>query len=281
MNAYIQLRFLPAILVLVFVLSSTVQAQSGDKEKKAQAVANPFELDQNLKTPILIYDVSGGMLIAPIKDRTPKFQLFADGRVIAGGNPGTTVVNGKLTPEELNKTLEFIVNQKKILEIVQKDVEAKIKAGKAKITLADGGYTKFSIDIKKGKNAVSIYALYNAVKNFPEIEELSRLKQIEDHLNLVAAKIHLGDDGEEILKVVNEAVKKKKGYTIKPFTLDELALATRLPEDKFQVRFTRKPKVEGPLPANAAPMQDLHVIYYRKSKIDKPAVTFYGLPKKK
>lgn len=273
---------LQAILIFALAWSaSTAKAQDEEQKKKKEPVANPYQLDKNQKSPILIYDVSGGMQVAPLKDRTPKFQIFADGRVIAGGNPGTLVVNGQLTAKELNDVLDMIVKRNDFFGINQKDIEAKIKAGKARIKLADASYTKFAIDIEKGKKAVSIYALFNAAKNFPKMEELIRLKSIEDQLNVVAAKVHLGNQAEEVLRVVNEAVKNKKGYTIAPFTLDELALATRMPEGRFQVRFNRKLQAAGPRPEGAPPIRDLNVIYFKKGKIDAPVVSFYGLPPKK
>ena len=273
-----------ALLLTIIALHSSVSlAQDGDKQQKdgEKPTADSIEVDKNQKTPIFVFDISGGMQLAAVEKQPPRFQLYADGSIISGGRPGTVQVKGKLTPDELNTFLNLVVKTNDFYGIDQKKLEEKIKAGKKRVTLADAPFTKFSIDIKKGKKAISVYALFNSIQNFPKMDELVRLRTIEFAVAKIVSKIHLDGKGEEVLKVVNEAVKNKKGYDIKPFTLDELYSAKQMRNGRFQVLFTRKPTSAGPMPANAEPQPDLNVIYFKKDRISEPAISFYGLPPKK
>jgi len=252
-------------MMLVLLPASIINAQDQKPEQPEAPQPKPVEVDKDQKTPILIYDTSGGERIAPVEKKVPKFQLFADGRVIAGGNPGTRLINGKLSETELAALLDLVVNENDFFGLVQKDVEAKM--GESKFTFFDAPNTKFSVDIKDRKNTISIHAMFNVIRTHPNLDEIKRLTNIERELVHISAKIHMGEDANEVLDFANEGLKKKeqnKEQKTAPLKLEEVAMASRGLNGRFQVRFTRG---------------DLHVIYVRKKGEEKPHLSIFGLDK--
>ena len=274
-----------------FVCCDTGLAQDGKKRaaqdrdaiiaelelSKEQAEAIEFAPDQ--KSPIFVYGASGGMGVSPNPNGkmgvAAKVKIFADGRVIVSGRPGTPDLEEKLSEVELAKFLNFVVNTNGFYQLNSKEISKTI-SGKQAVKILDAPSTVVIVELKKGRHDVSVYALWNAVKNFPKYDPVKRVKAIEDQCTKIMTRVHLGDRGDEVLKFVNEKV-AGLNLGLDPFSMPEMRLATRMPNGRFQVRFTRE------LPgakAKRIPPSTMHAIYFKKDKDTEPVVNFYGLPKK-
>ena len=250
--------------------------QDDETEQLTEQQQQAIQIQTDAKGPIFLYDQSGGFRVAPPTKPAPDFQLFADGRVEVGGaNYGMPKLETKLSRSELTRFLNLAVNQNQFYELDEKEIEKKMMAGTPKVQLMDAPTTRFEINLEQGKKAISVYALWNAVKNYPEIDELQRLSKIEQECKSIIMKTHLGDDGDKVLQAVNEAV-AKLDQNIAPFTMEEIQNATRLTTGRFQVRFSR----ELPAANNQTTPPILSAIYFRKDAKSEPKVSFYGLPKK-
>ncbi|MFK7767858.1 MAG: hypothetical protein AB8B55_11605 [Mariniblastus sp.] len=235
-----------------------------------------IEFDVESKEPIFEY-FKAKSFVAPTNGKkfVPDLQLFPNGRAILGGrDPRIEKFDSSVSKSELTEFLNLVVNQNRFYEIDMDETEKEMKSKKAKVTIADANSQAFMVNLPKGKKEVQIYALYNAVRNYPEIKDISRLARIEKACDVIMTKIHLGDDGPAALAVVNKACKEHE-QKIEPFVMDDLRSATRMKGGRFQVSFQRIYPAVG-----KTPEQRLYVIYFRKDADSKPAISFYGLPRK-
>ena len=250
------------------------KSETGTLTKK-QSTAIQIKMDA--QGPIFVYDTTGGYRVKPVTKPEPKLQVFADGKISVGVARGPNL-ESRLSEAELVDFLNFVVNKNGIYEIDSQDILKRME-GKVQTQLADATSTVFVIDLEKGKHEVSVYALWNALRNFPDFDELRRLTAIEKRCNSIISRLHLGDDKDAVLTLVNEQVaakSKELGLKIAPLTIVDMRLASRLANGRFQVSF------ETSLPGadSEAESSKLNVIYFRKSGDAKPEVQFYGLPVK-
>ena len=269
-----------------FVVQAGLSGQDGQSspkpqtQKLTQTQLEAIQIQMDSEDPIFVYDQSGGYRVAQPTQGPPDFQLFADGKVLVGGtNYAMPKIESKLSEIELTRFLHLVVNENRFYELDEKEIEKQMLAGNEKVKLMDAPTTRFSIALQRGKKDIAVYALWNAVKNFPEIEELKRLSAIERRCKSLITAIHLGDDGEQVLKAVNVAV-AKLDRKIAPFTMDEIQNCTRLTSGRFQVRFQRELAPEKKSLNASTPPRNLNAIYFRSDANSEPKVSFYGLPQK-
>jgi hypothetical protein len=239
-----------------------------------------IEFDANQEAPIFIYGAHGGMGVRPKANGkmevAEKLKVYTDGKVVVSGRPGMPNAEHKFSEFELIEFLSFVVNKNQFYQLDSKKIENAV-AGKKEVKILDAPSTVVIVELKKGRHDVSVYALWNAIKNFPDLESIKRMKAIEDRCSQVMTQVHLGDRGEEVLKLVNEKVAALE-LGLDPFTLNEIRLATQMAKGRFQVRFTRE------LPgarAKRIPPSTMHAVYFKKDADTEAVVDFYGLPKKK
>ncbi len=283
------------ILIAVFALVPTQVLGQGEKDgigprpkpqeasgisnaRLTEAEADAIQIQMDTKGPIFVYGAIGGDLVAPVAGQkmNTKLQVFADGKLVVGGGIGVPRIEAKFTEPELVEFLDFVVNRNGFYQLDSLDIKKRM-AGKESLTVADANSSVFAIDLLQGKHEVAVYSLWNAIKNFPDFEEIQRLSAIENRCNSVISQVHLGGEGDKVLKILNEKV-ADLGLGLAPFTLDEMRLAARRANGRFQVSFQRA----WPNPDGATGTPNLmHAIYFVKDANSQPQVTFYNLPKKK
>ena len=289
--------FLFTVFAVVLTLGQTQVLGQGDKDATGpqprpqksentsslgltQKQAEAIQVQMDTEGPIFVFGSSGGGHVAQAaagQKVNPKFQVFADGKIVVGGTVGVPKIESKFTEMELVEFLDFVVNKNKFYELDSADIKKRM-AGKENLTVRDANSSVFTIELQKGKHEVAVYALWNAVKNFPNFEEIQRLSAIEQRCNAAISKVHLGDQGDKVLKAVNKKV-DELGLGLEPFTLKEMRLAALRANGRFQVSFQRAwPNSPGD---GAAPPKLMHAIYFVKDADSEPKVTFYSLPKKK
>ncbi len=253
--------------------SSTNQTKTEPTKEELAAI----EYSVDSKEPIFEY-IKTVSHVAPTngKQFIPDLQIFPNGRAVLGGrNPSIEPFDSKISQSELKALLHLVVNQNRFLEIDEEDMEKRMKANeKVKTQIADGNTVAFRVNLPKGRRQIQIYTLYNAVKNYPEVEDIQRLGRIEKACDAIISKIHLGEDGPAILATVNKACAAHEA-DIEPFELSDMRLATRMKRGRFQVSFQRIYPAVG-----KTPERKLNAIYFRKDEKSEPTVKFYGLPRK-
>lgn len=246
--------------------------------KLTQKQSDAIQVQMDTTGPIFEYATVGGgpVALAAGQNRNSKLQVFADGRFVVGGGAGVPKMEWKSTEPELIEFLNLVVNKNGFYKLDSEAINKQM--GVKRTVIADGISTVFTIELQNGKHEVKIYSLWNAVKNFPNFDEIKRLAAIEKRCNAVITRVHLGDKGDEVLKLVNEKV-AELGIGLAPFTLKEIRLAARRGNGRFQVSFQRAlPNANGN--QSAAPIL-VHAIYFVKDVDSEPQVTFYNLPTKK
>ena len=249
--------------------------QTKTEPTKEELAAIEYSVDS--KEPIFEY-IKTVSHVAPTngKQFIPDLQIFPNGRAVLGGrNPSIEPFDTNISQPELKALLHLVVNQNRFLEIDEEAMEKQMKANeKGKTQIADGNSVAFRVNLPKGRREIQIYTLYNAVKNYPEVEDIQRLGRIEKACDAIISKIHLGEDGPAILATVNKACAAHE-TKIEPFELSDMRLATRMKRGRFQVSFQRIYPAVG-----KTPERKLNAIYFRKDENSEPTVKFYGLPRK-
>lgn len=254
--------------------TEVADSKSSLTEQEAKAIA----LASDTQGPVFEFAQSGSLLSAAANQKKLiKLQLFADGKVIVGGPRGVNLTESRMSRQELDQFLNFVVNKQRFYELDSTDIESRMK-GKKKLDVNDGSDSIFTVNLKRGKHEVSIYTLWNAVRIFPDFEEVQRLGAIEKRCNLMISKIHLGDRGDEVLTLINTEV-KKLDLGLAPFSLDEMRLATPLANGGFQVSFERRLAEDEQV--TSSPLHKMHAIYFKRNASTEPKVSFFNLPKKK
>ena len=254
------------------VLSEAQGAAEKLDEKLTAEELKAIEIDPESKEPIFVFDQSGGRGLRYGSTRSPLIRVFADGRVVTGGT--TAVVEkleARLTDSELKQFLHFLVNENKFFDIDSKKIEDRFKAAKTNAMTRNGIYTKAAITLKNRKHSFSIYSFDLFEEFFKDWVEVGQIRSIRNRCMALNAKIHIGELGDDVVKRVNEEL-KKQAPEIAPFEVAEIVTAQRLKKGRFQVRFSRQ--------IGTAPQDVLHGIYFIKDEKSEPSIMLLGVPKK-
>ncbi|MEL7500271.1 MAG: hypothetical protein AAFN77_21930 [Planctomycetota bacterium] len=262
-------RLLVAWLAICLMLSQFEVSPAAGQETEPQAADEKIELPKNQKEPVFIYDNAGGFRRIPKKHKD--FQVFADGRVLATNDDGAREI--QLDDDQLQELLQFVVNQHNALKYSTEGLVAEMKkVGKLpQDQIADATSAEVSINLPKGKNSFSVYALFLAQKQFPKIKGIHDLAAIKKKVGQLVAIDVLGDRKQKILDFVNAEI-KKQGLKLKPVSIKDLSGASEFKNGGFQANFQRpQPNPEN---TNSAV---ININYYQKSKEDQPVVRVFGL----
>lgn len=154
---------------------------NGSTLKAGEPKKKPVALPRDTKRPILTYDVEGGFL--PRKQEAPYVDVFADGRVIAtdprSTKPGIEI---KLSTEELQALLSFIVHEQKFLDLkteaIKKAIQAKQPGRRLLGPEVDAVATVIQLRTATKSNEIKLYALETYAKKYPKIPSLQQLQAV-------------------------------------------------------------------------------------------------------
>ncbi|MEE2826943.1 MAG: hypothetical protein VYE64_09990 [Planctomycetota bacterium] len=234
---------------------------------------------EDASQPFLVWNVSGGFRMAPPADfkPTPLVTLWPDGRIRTGSDrPEVKPCDGKLTREELFQLLQFIVVQNRFYEAETDEIKSAIEQAGNGPRIADAMTSRFSLNLKRGRHNVEVYALSFQLSQYPQLEGLQRLSAIEMRLRNVVALVHLGDRAavEAMLVEVNRELKKKHPE-VRPMEKSEVLNVSGGARGEQVVVLSRKP---GSKPGQNSP--ELTILYERKSDTAEPRITIHQLRKK-
>lgn len=252
-----------SLLLGISLFSSEAQAQP--------TVKQDIQLPAQQKTPILVFDESGGIRIKANEQKA--FQLFADGKVIARN--GRKIMRFQLKQNQLQQLLKFIIQEQAIYAHSTQQIRKEIAADKSqpKIRLKDAPVSQLWLDLPRGKHEVKVEALFLVARYHAKCKGVQSLQNIKIRIGRLVAEEFLGDKAEAIVKVVNSQL-KEKNFGIKPVTLEELRTASETVKGGTQARFSRP----HPNPEKKdAP--EISISYYQSSPNEKPLVRVFGLQK--
>lgn len=214
----------------------SVTAAAEDKPRQ------PIALPDSATAEVISLDFKGGYTPPRLKN-SPTLSILADGTVLIPDNYGQSQnLKSKITPDELQELLSFIIDDQKFFDFNAKSVEKQVKEsqkpkkakdGSTVVTLtpvvADAPTTVIKVQTKNQKHEAQWYALSMAAGQHKDIPELARLREVELKLQRLMTIAHAGGSEEvaKQLKLVNDRVAAEHPDAPK-LTADHLISASKL-----------------------------------------------------
>ncbi len=196
----------PARLFMIAVaisVASSALAQDKDKEEAKKV----FKLPRGKKTTVVSLDFQGGFTPPRLK-KTPTMSILADGTVqIPANYQGQKSHTGKISADDLQELLRFIIDENKLLEFDAKAIKAKIaKQGGPRIAIADAATTVIRVTVDGKTKQASWYPSPGA-----KLKELEQFQAIRGRLMRVRSIVELGGKKEALqwVDLANKELKAK------------------------------------------------------------------------
>jgi hypothetical protein len=233
---------LPCILTFLLTVSISV-ALVGQETSLSEEQLASIQLPMDPEDPVFEYDSSGGLRKAVPQDfvPTPKLQIFADGKIVAGGhNLAIKTCSRVLSKAELNQFLHFVVNMCGFYDLNTKELKNNMADTGKELFVVDAPTSRFSINLQRGSNSVAIYGLSFAARTFNELDDIQNLLEIQTKCQKLIAFCHLGSEQQaaELLEKIN-----KQLQTLHPelsgIEAKDVRYATRFTDGRFQGAFQK------------------------------------------
>ncbi len=238
------------VTVLLFCIVDLVPAQETSKLTEEQLARIQMPMDP--ADPVLEYDASGGFRMALPAGfvATPILRVYSDGKVVTGGaSSGTKSCEAKLSEDQLNQLLHWIVNEKKFYEIDEDKIKNQLMESANPMLVADAATSQFKLNLQRGTHSASVYALRMMAPKVKEISEMQTLLALQERCQLLVAKTIIGDDEEQrvLLKAVNaEFAKLHPNHN--RFLASDIMFATRYDDGRFRVSLRKTFEKSNQLP---------------------------------
>jgi len=226
-------RFL--LCLTFFCLMATVIAAAEEEQ-------SVYRLPMEPKSLVISYDEQNGFTL-PRQNDAPLLSILADGTVQMPDAFGEARdVTGKISKDELQALLRFIIEENKFFDYDEEKVKAKMEEAQKQREIpqiADAPDSVFEIRIADKKHSVRHYALGEAGE-YKEIDELQQLRAIQQRLNKLMSETRVGGKAgiEKLLKLANAELNKQHP-DIKPLTTENFA-GSYIPQDgKTSATFSR------------------------------------------
>jgi hypothetical protein len=252
----------------------------------ASAAAKKHTLPADPKTPVIVLEFQGGFT-PPRKNNEPALTIRADGTAILGAPFGMRKrIEHELGEERLQELLRYILDEKKLGEFNAKDVQGEIRQiqqakGGLGLHVADAATTSVRVNADGKEMEAKYYAVGMVARQYPEVEPLAALYDVQRHLQGVMNEIYAGgpEGVARLVKMANEAL-KQEASAVPGFTAEHLTSATRMADGRLSAHFSRTEELEGDrvrhssanlkIPAEGEPEVNAHVTTRPKPKPRKP-----------
>ena len=234
-------------LSLYFTLLSQLAAVASAVEEKQTVYRLPMEPE----SVVISYDEQNGFTL-PRQNEAPLLSILADGTVQMPDAFGTSRdVTGKISKDELQTLLRFIIEENKFFEYDADKVKAKMEEAQKQREIpqiADAPDSVFEIRTADKKHSVRHYALGEAGE-YKEIEELQQLSAIHRRLNKLMSETRVGGKAgiEKLLKLANVELNEQHP-DIKPLSAENFAGAYIAQDGKTSATFSRTGKKDDGKP---------------------------------
>ena len=179
---------------------------------KAEGQSDEYNLPEDPKTPVIVFDRTGGFRMRPTVEIEPVLQIFGDGRVVAGRTSDQTGhAEIKIDRDRIQSLLKQCIAEQKFMEITSEGIREAIEESGQRVMIADAPSTEITINLKDKQNKVSVYALGYIANNMQGIEAVQRVQQVAQVLQLAHAEAVIGgmEKLEETLAFANQELHKK------------------------------------------------------------------------
>lgn len=242
----------------LFFVTVTTSATGFDQQRLSSA-SETVTINQDETVPpkikfhtdpqqaVITMDVTGGFRAPTPSDfqRQPTLQVFGDGRIVCGTqSPNRQSHEGRLTPDQLQQLVEWLVREEKFLEISSAQITQELEGYQS--LMADGPTTTIKIQLTEHAHEHSVYTLKQTARDLPDASGLQTLARIEARLRSVK---QLGDIGsQEILDSALAMVNKHLEQELpdaNPWTAEQLRTIQRGPNGGLVLTFSRAKSISG------------------------------------
>jgi len=199
----------PLLGVLVgglgWLTSQSLTAAPGAKDPKAGAPKTEIIFPKDPKAIVLSYDPGAGGFIR--KGEAPYLKIQADGEVTVTSVFDGSKTQSKLTPEELEDLVRFVIEDKAFFNVTETKIADEIKAASANgpfIAIGGAGTAVIGVEANDTHHEVSYRGAAAYLKTYPKAKVLGQFVAVEKRLSEYADSVAKG-------KPAGNAKPKKKG----------------------------------------------------------------------
>ncbi len=202
----------------------TLPSATDDQSNRMGIGGNQVEIPKNL-----------GVDVNP--QRRPFIEILADGTVNCGViRQGAVAATSKLTEEQIQNLMRFIVDERKFFEID----EAKIASAMSEKELDTRNFSNYRLMVSYGgkERTINVTGVRSLARAFPELEPLQQAYKIDRRLNQLFVTVNVGGRQNmfEILKLVNEQLKKHNDLA-PGFGVDDASFVAVSPDGNMRLTF--------------------------------------------
>jgi hypothetical protein len=198
-------RFAPYVSFISCLMVTVISAA-----EEGQTV---YRLPMEPKAVVISYDEQNGFL-GPRQNEAPLLSILADGTVQMPDSFGTSHdVDGKISKDELQSLLRFVIEENKFFDYDSEKVKAKMEEAQKQreiLQMVDAPESVFEIRIADKKHSVRHYGI-DFANEYKEVDELLHLHAIHRRLNKLMGETRVGGKTgiEKLLKLANEKLDKQ------------------------------------------------------------------------
>ena len=189
------------VLALVSVLvgaavwldAQPLSAAPSAKRKKVDDPKPPIVFPEDPQTVVLSYDPGAGGFIR--KGEAPYLKIQADGAVTVTDMVDGSKKESKLTPEELEELVRFVIEEKDFFNITETKIADEIKAATGNgpfIAIGGAGTAVISVEANDQKHEVSYRGAAAYLQAYPKAKLLGKFVAVEKRLSDFAESVVKG-----------------------------------------------------------------------------------------
>ena len=207
-----QLRMIvviPLLSVLVeslgWLTSHPLNAAPAAKGAKPGTSKTEIIFPKDPKAIVLSYDPGAGGFVR--KGEAPYLKIQADGEVTVTSVFDGTKTEAKLTPEELDELVRFVIEEKDFFNVTEAKIADEIKALSVNgpfIAIGGAGTAVIKVDANDTQHEVSYRGAASYLKTYPKAKVLAQFVAVEKRLSEYGDSVAKG-------KAAGNAKPKKKG----------------------------------------------------------------------
>ncbi|MDP1560947.1 MAG: hypothetical protein Q8M16_06085 [Pirellulaceae bacterium] len=243
----------------LLLVAATTSATNGFAQRQFSSASETVNINQDETVPpkikyhtdpqqaIITMDVTGGFRAPTPADfkRQPTLQVFGDGRIVCGTqSPNRQSHDGRLTPEQLQELVEWLVRAEKFLEISPAQIAQELDGYQS--LMADGPTITIKLQLTEQAHEHSVYTLKQTARDLPDATGLQTLARIETRLRSVK---QLGDIGsQDILDSALSTANKHLEQELpdaNPWTAEQIRTIQRSPNGGLVLTFSRAKSISG------------------------------------
>lgn len=197
-----------------------------------------FELPTDLEEPVVELAYQGGAYARWVGDDSAvMLQIFADGRVIAGGYaPHVPACTWEISQRELQAFYRELTEDLSVFAIDSQRIRQQLGERTEHTTVGDAPTTVVRVRSVNQVHVISLHGAAFFAREFPDIEGLAQFQQVESKLRWIAAVATIGgfQELDGILKEIR-AYGEQVQLDLPPLKREDVSSAARLNDGALTV----------------------------------------------